>query len=120
MLLTHKINIPIYNQEVWIFVGEPYEFQDYLKNIEKLNGAEFDPNYTGAICIHRDFCSWIWLSSDSGFDELIHELSHAVFDLMDDVGLHTSDQEAFCYLIQYLVKECQNLFAIRMDPIKQV
>ena len=119
MLLTHKINIPIYNQHVWIIVGDPYEAQDYLRDCY-CGDYSFDPNSTNAICLHSGTVSWIWLAQDVTFAILVHELSHAVFDLMNDLGLDKSDQEAFCYLLEYLINECKDIFAIRMDPIKQV
>lgn len=37
---------------------------------------------------------------------------------MDDIGLEKTDQEAFCYLLEYLIDECQNIFAIQMEVIK--
>ena len=120
MLLIHEIKIPIYRQSIYILIGDPYEFQDYLKDIEGLDGATFNPNTTDAICMHYYCTSWIWMRSDSDVSILMHELCHAVFDLMEDVGLDKSDQEAFCYIIQYLVEQCKDLFAIQMDPIKQV
>lgn len=45
----------------------------------------------------------------------MHELSHAVFDLMLYIGLELTDQEAFCYLLEFLVEQCVDIFAIRMD-----
>ena len=36
---------------------------------------------------------------------------------MLDLGLELTDQEVFCYLIQYIMEECKNIFAIQMDPI---
>jgi hypothetical protein len=120
MLLIHKIKVPIYNQDIWIFVGDPYEFQNYLYDIENVQNVEFNPHFANAICLHKDCRSWIWLREDSTIGDLTHELCHAVFDLMEDVGLNNSDQEAFCYLIQYLINECKDIFAIQMDPIKQV
>ena len=119
MLLTHKIKIPIYEQSVYLLIGDPYEVQDYLRYTES-GDFSFDVPTTDAICLHRGTTSWIWMKEDCTVDVLIHELCHAAFDLMEDVGLDKSDQEAFCYLIQYLVNECKNIFAIQMDPIKQV
>jgi len=120
MLLTHKIQIPIYNADVTFLIGDAYEVQDYLADIKGTINVDFNPNITDGICIHNKLMSWIWLSPDSDISVLIHELSHCVFDIMEDVGLNFSDSEAFCYLIQYLVNECKSIFAIQMDPIKQV
>ena len=120
MLLTHKIQIPIFNQTVNIFIGNPYEFQDYLKDVERLEDVTFNENTVDGICIHDRLTSWIWLREDATIDVLFHELCHAVFDLMADIGLQMSDSEAFCYIMQYLVKECQDIFAIQMAPIKKV
>lgn len=47
---------------------------------------------------------------------IVHELDHAVFELMIDLGLELTDQEAFCYLDEFLMEQCLNLFVIQMDP----
>lgn len=38
---------------------------------------------------------------------------------MEELGIHTSDQEVFCYLIEYLMLECINIGVIQMDHINQ-
>lgn len=38
---------------------------------------------------------------------------------MIDLGLELTDQEAFCYLDEFLMEQCVNIFAIQMAPIKQ-
>ena len=48
---------------------------------------------------------------------IAHELDHAVFDLMLDLGLELTDQEAFCYLDEFLMEQCADIFAIQMVPI---
>lgn len=120
MLLKHDIPIPIYDKIVYILIGDAQEVQDYLTDVYS-GDFSFDPNTTDAICLHYDLTNWIWFDPNTVTPSIIvHELAHAVFNLMSDIGLDFSDQEAFCYLQEYLVKECANIFAIRMDPIKQV
>jgi hypothetical protein len=34
-----------------------------------------------------------------------HEIAHAIFNMIDTIGLELSDQEAFCYSQEYVLKE---------------
>lgn len=94
---------------------DPYEVQDYLKDTRGVD-ASFDVDSTDAICIHYGTTSWIWFDPKNiNVHTLVHELCHATFDLMKDIGLDIYDQEAFCYIIGYLVEQCQDIFAIQME-----
>ena len=119
MLLTHKTSIPIYNQSVLFIIGDPIETQDYLSDVHRKDFS-FNSDETDAIAFHCGLDHIIWLSSEISFPELTHELGHATFDIMLDIGLDLHDQEAFCYLQQFLVEECGKIFEISMKPIKQV
>ena len=118
MLLTHQINIPIYRKSISFILGDPQEVKDYIYDTTGYH-CSFDETFTDGVEIHIGMFSWIWFDADKitpGI--LVHELGHAVFDLMDDIGLEKTDQEAFCYLQEYLFDECTNIFAIRMEVIK--
>lgn len=116
-----EVKIPIYNQTIWFIAGNPYDVQDYLSDVY-VGDFTFDPRSTNAICLHQGTTSWIWISDDcKKVSILIHELLHAVLDLAEDIGLNVKDQEAVCYLLEFLVEECQkSIFAIQMDHINQV
>ena len=34
-----------------------------------------------------------------------HEIAHAIFGMMEKIGLDVSDQEAFCYSQEYVLEE---------------
>ena len=34
-----------------------------------------------------------------------HEIGHAIFNMMNCIGLELTDQEAFCYSQEYVLKE---------------
>lgn len=36
---------------------------------------------------------------------IVHEFSHAVFGIMKDIGIDISDEEVFCYMIEYALNE---------------
>lgn len=118
MLQIKEIPIPIYEQTIYLIFGNPYEAQRYLHSV--YNGDfSFDPKTCNGICLHSKLKSWIWFDLEA-FDItiLMHEICHAIFDLFSDMGLELSDQEAFCYLISYIIKQCKNIFAIQMDLTK--
>lgn len=117
MLLTHKLSIPIYNQTIHFVFGDSEEVQDYLTQV--YDGEFQIPAYVDGCCFHRIPESWIWMDTSATVASFMHELSHAIFYIMDDVGLEVSDQEAFCYLMSYIVEQCESIFAIQMGPIKQ-
>ena len=114
----YKIDIPIYNQHLYVLDGDPYDIQDYLHNMYD-DDFSFDVNSTDAVCLHKGTTSWVWLADQNlNVPTLAHELLHAVLDLAGDIGLDLKDQEALCYLLEFLLRECENIFAIRMDRIK--
>ncbi len=119
MLLTHKVKIPIYHQSVLFLIGDAYEVQDYLADINQKDFG-FDVNTTDAIAYHFGLNHIIWLSQEVDFPQLVHELGHVTFGLMTDIGLDYRDQEAFCYIQQFILEELKDVFNIKMDPIKQV
>lgn len=117
MLLTHQINIPIYNKILNFILGDASEVKEYLFDTTGYN-CTFNENSSDAVEIHIGLTSWIWFNPERiTVGILVHELSHAVFDLMEDLGLEKSDQEAFCYLIEFLIEQCKDIFAIQMEVI---
>lgn len=112
--------MPVFKNYVYIILGDAYEISDYLSNVKGLN-VTIDPNTTDGYCIYQDSMgAFIWFQSDVSIEVLVHELSHAVFDIMENLGIDVKDQEVFCYMLEYLISECKNIFAIQMGPIKQV
>lgn len=116
MIKVREIKIPLYNQFVYFVLGDPYEVQDYLRDAYR-GDFSFNPDEDSAVVLHRCLISWIWFDLEKvTVPIIVHELGHAVFDLMNDIGLELTDQEAFCYIQEYLMEPCVELFAIQMDP----
>lgn len=116
MIQIKTVNIPIYKQVVHFLIGDPFEVQDYLRDVYR-GDFSFNPNTSDAVTIHKDLVSWIWFDlSKITIPLIVHEIDHAVFDLMLDLGLELTDQEAFCYLDEFLMEKCVDIFAIQMDP----
>ena len=118
MILKKEIKIPIYNQTVWLILGDANEVQSYLCDVYS-GDFSFDEDTTNGICLNRGGTSWIWLDID-GLDIglLGHELLHSVLDLAEYIGIDLKDQEALCYLLEFLLNECKSIFAIQMDLSK--
>jgi hypothetical protein len=36
---------------------------------------------------------------------MYHELGHITFNIMTDIGMEITDQEAFCYIQEYLFEQ---------------
>ena len=49
---------------------------------------------------------------------LIHEVAHAIFGMMDKIGLELTDQEAFCYSQEYVLEEI--LKCIQFTPTGRI
>lgn len=120
MIKIEERYIPIYHQLVYFILGDPYEVQDYLTDVYRDN-FEFNPQTANAVVLHNHLTSWIWFDHKNITVPIIaHELDHAVFDLMIDLGLELTDQEAFCYLDEWLMEQCVDIFVIQMAPINLV
>lgn len=117
MIHIKTVFIPLYKQIVKFLIGDPYEVQEYLRDVYR-GDFSFNPNTSDAVVLHRDLVSYIWFDMSKVTVPIIaHELDHAVFDLMLDLGLELTDQEAFCYLDEFLMEQCADIFAIQMVPI---
>lgn len=46
----------------------------------------------------------IYLAKDAVQSELIHECLHVVFNLCRYVGIKVTDEEALCYMLEYIVE----------------
>lgn len=120
MLKIHKLEIPIFRQDVWLILGPPIEVSNYLH--DKYDGDfSIDSNFVDAICMHQGTTSWIWWDErDATIPKLVHELGHAVFDLMNDLGILIQDQEVFCYTQEWLLEEILTISHTPMALINPV
>ena len=67
-----------------------------------------------AACYQYSSTIYVWIQSNVSISVLCHEIAHATFYL--------TDQEAFCYLFEYILNECLkvNELCIQMVPSDQV
>lgn len=120
-----QIWIDIYRCAVAIFVGTQGEFKDWVNDNCKNDKAFADLVYTvneteELPCAGRYYwiedarCSVIMVtrlsSSYKGIGFIAHELGHASFAILRDVGivLNKDSEEAYTYLHEYLLTEALN------------
>lgn len=116
------IQIPIYNWTIIILVGSQENAESYIGSIEEVRTPQSGFGVQDAACYQYSSTIYIWVQSDASISVLCHEIAHATFYLMDTVHLDVTDQEAFCYLFEYILNECLkvNELSIQMVPSSQV
>lgn len=116
------IQIPIYNWTITILVGSQEDAESYISSIEEVKMPQTEFGVQDAACYQYSSTIYIWVQQDSNISVLCHEIAHATFYLMDTVHLDITDQEAFCYLFEYILNECLkvNELSIQMVPSDQV
>jgi hypothetical protein len=99
-----EFDIPIYGGRVYCFTSiEDYNsFRAYLKCAPLDDPSagyctQYHNNITGAIL-------YSVMVADSRPSTLVHELGHLTHQILDFAGV--KDEEAFCYLLDYLFREC--------------
>ena len=104
MLKFKTITIPIYNYTIEFISGDPYETIEYIQNVYNIE-PQYD-EYWSACCWYIKGRSIIWFEEDTiTIPMLNHEIAHAIFGMMDRIGLELTDQEAFCYSQEYVLEE---------------
>ena len=99
-----KIPIPIYNTEITVLNCTKEQLERYYSNvldvdIDVSNGA------AQAACIQLCGRILIWWDTPPTIPILAHEVCHAAFLVLNSRGVDPSDQEAFCYLVEYILKQ---------------
>lgn len=119
-MLIQTITIPIYNQKINLISGDREECIDYLNDLYT-TGGNLNINWlekTRAATYNINDDIWIYIDLyDVSIPILVHELSHATFDVMNFIGLELSDQEAFCYLQEFLLEETLKYLPFKIIPI---
>lgn len=101
-----KIQIPIYNQEINFIAGERHECLKYLEDLYKCDLSTWDVSENYAITLRINCDIWVFFDPvDFSLGAIVHELGHATYEIMNFIGLQLSDQEAFCYLQQFIFEE---------------
>ena len=118
------INIPLYKRDLLVVFGD----KDYLVNqmSEAYNISlqsaysiteDIDDYSTGRYYFNREKGSrFLWMpkvpEKPQEYATLGHEIFHAAFGIMDEIGASPSEdsEEAYAYLIGYLTKEIYTSF----------
>jgi hypothetical protein len=127
MAKAFEVHIPIYKEYLYVLVGTPKESVEALmekydlgdKNaetlIEHLN--KHSKNSVGIFTYNEESKTYtIWLQQEPDTiaweGVLLHEINHAVFYMLDNLGLeHTqASDEAYSYLSEYLYVEIMTKF----------
>lgn len=127
MAKAFEVYIPIYKKYLYVLVGAPkesvealmekYDFGD--KNAEALTELYGKHSKTCAGLFNyneEDNTYKIWLKEEpvtiEGEAVLLHEINHAVFYMLDNLGMeHTQESdEAYAYLSEYLYIEIMTKF----------
>ena len=127
MAKAFEVHIPIYNKYIYVLVGTPKESVDALKEryeIEDRHAETLIEHLEKHSKCSNGLFTWdedsntytIWLSrvpDTIGWEGvLLHEINHAVFRLLDELGMeHTNaSDEAYSYLSEYLYVEIMTKF----------
>lgn len=99
-----EIEVPIYNYKIEFVSGYIGEVVDYYRDVDSVE-LEVNNNHVA--------CTWnlsnksvIWFEEET-IDVFImnHEIAHAIFAMMNCIGLELTDEEVFCYSQEYVLKE---------------
>lgn len=127
MAKAFEVHIPIYNKYIYVLVGTPKESVDALKerydvgerNAETLieHLEKYSKTSAGLFTYNEISNTYtIWLpqvpNTIAWEGVLMHEINHAVFRLLDELGMeHTNaSDEAYSYLSEYLYVEIMTKF----------
>lgn len=108
-MLNHLFEIPIYNQ-VFDFIYSSYEeLEDYISQKESVTfdqiGLSKDKGLIDGVTLTIGGTIYVWFSdTEATLETAIHEIGHLVYELASQIGLDINDQEAICYLQEYLFK----------------
>lgn len=104
MLKLKEIEIPIYNYRIEFVSGYIGEVVDYYRDVENVE-LEINGNHQASTW-DLGYKSVIWFDEeDITIFIMNHEIGHAIFNMMNCIGLELTDQEAFCYSQEYVLKE---------------
>lgn len=108
-LLIKPFIVPIYDWTVVLLIGEESAAMNLVEGVESVKlynsdcgvylGSTFQPNST----------VYVWYPEDAELTTKCHEILHATFHVLESVGVDTTNQEAVCYLFEYILKQCLDL-----------
>lgn len=115
-LMIFHIKVPIYNQEIVVVIGDYTEWSEYLKH-------NYDYDLTirkqDALTVNILGREIIFLPHKFTTSLLVHEIGHVVLDMVETFQLDLLDQEAICYLQEYIFTQLCNTLSIPMEVINR-
>lgn len=108
-LLIKPFNVPIYDWTIVLLIGEENDALDLIKTKECTQIYNDPPGeYLGSV-IQPNSTIYIWYPPDSDITVKAHEILHATYRVLESVGVDITDQEAVCYLFEYIFRQCLDL-----------
>ena len=118
------IKIPIYNWTIILLIGSQEDAESYISSVEEVRIIPQEFGIQDAACYQYSSTIYMWVRQNSSISVLCHEIAHATFYLMDTVHLDIADQEAFCYLFEYILNECLKVdelcINIQLQPMESI
>jgi len=110
-MIRHKqVDIPIYDRAVYFYAGNGEETNKHFR--EEYNGDKdlIVENYLGLTVYLKNGGILVWCRRRTDIPSLVHELHHAVGQVMNFMGMSYSEDstEAYAYLAGWLAKEWIN------------
>lgn len=98
-----KIHLDLYKSTILLFRGSIDDFIELTKQTEYCN--RIIPPEPDDEAATWDFgCTQIiYLSEDTEQGTIVHECLHVVFNLCRYLGIDKNDEEALCYMLEYIV-----------------
>lgn len=87
-------------------IGDQDEAEEFISDIEHVAIPRQEFGISDAACYQYTSTIYIWHQEDAPIHIIGHEVAHATFYLMDTVHLNVMDQEAFCYLFEFILEQC--------------
>lgn len=108
-LQIYPFVVPIYEWTIVLLVGDEQSALDLIEGAECVEIARERNNYYLGSTLQPKSTIYIWYPKDTKIHVKGHEILHATFHLLNSIGVDVSDQEAVCYLFDYILKQCLTL-----------
>ena len=106
-LKIRPFKIPIYDWVVVLLIGEQEAAERLISDKEFVRISDYG-HFLGST-FQPDTTVYIWYPEDATLTTKCHEILHATFHVLSSVGVDIEDQEAVCYLFEYILQKCLDL-----------
>ena len=108
-LKIKPFTVPIYDWTVVLLVGEEDAALDLIESKECTQIYDSCPGIYLGSTFQPKSTIYIWYPEDAKVTVKAHEALHVAYHILESVGVDTKDQEAVCYLFEYIFDKCLNL-----------